>query len=64
MSKQFYFKLFSLAKIHSLILFDPKIGPYQVLPLQATVDLGVMAMKEYSTFPQAPVLLEPHLQIV
>ena len=35
------------------VLFDPYIGPYQVLPLQARVDLGVMAMKGYSTFPQS-----------
>ena len=36
------------------------IETYQVLPLQATVDLGAMAIKEYSTFPKAPALLEPH----
>ena len=35
-----------------------------MLPLQARVDPGVMAMKEYSAFPKAPVLLEPHHQIV
>ena len=28
MSKQFYFKQFSLAKVHSLVLLDPYIGPY------------------------------------
>ena len=38
--------------------------PYQVIPLQASVDLGVMAMKGYSTFSKAPPLLEPHHQIV
>ena len=38
--------------------------PYQVLPLQARVDLGAMAMKGYSAFPKAPALLEPHHQIV
>ena len=37
--------------------------PFQVLPLQATGDLGAMAMKEYSVFPKAPALLEPHHQI-
>ena len=47
-----------------LVLFNPYIGPYQVLPLRARVDLGVMAMKGYSAFPKAPVLLEPHHQIV
>ena len=35
-----------------------------MLPLRARVDLGVLAMKDYSTFPNAPVLLEPHQQIV
>ena len=39
------------------VLFDPEIGPYQVLPLQARVNLGAMAMKRYSAFPKAPVLL-------
>ena len=38
--------------------------PYQVLPLRARVDQGVMAMKGYFTFPKAPALLEPHHQIV
>ena len=32
------------------------IGPYQVLPLQARVDLGVMAMTEYSIFPRATLI--------
>ena len=35
-----------------------------MLPLQASVDLGAMAMKGYSAFPKAPALLEPHHQIV
>ena len=35
-----------------------------MLPLQARVDLGAMAMKRYSAFPKAPALLEPHHQIV
>ena len=34
------------------VLFDPLIGPYQVLPLQARVDLGVMAMKDTLHFPK------------
>ena len=29
MSKQSYFKQFSLVKVQSLVLFDPSIGPYQ-----------------------------------
>ena len=40
------------------------IGPYQVLLLQAKVDLGVMAMKRYSTFPKAPALLKAHYQML
>ena len=64
MSKQFYFKQFSLAQVRSLVLFEPLIGPYQVLPLWGRVDLRAMAMKRYSAFPKAPALLEPHYQIV
>ena len=30
-----------------LVLFYPKIGNYQVLPLQTIVDLGAMAIKRY-----------------
>ena len=40
MSKQFNFKQFNLAQVYSLVLFDPQIGPYHVLPLRATEDLG------------------------
>ena len=47
-----------------LVLFNPQIGPYQVLPLRARVDLGAMAMKRYTAFPEAPALLGPHHQIV
>ena len=46
------------------VLFDLLRGPYQVLPLQDNMDLGVMAMKQYSEFPKAPALLKPHHQIV
>ena len=34
------------------VLFDPYIGPHQLLPIQAWVDLDVMAMKVYSTYPE------------
>ena len=47
-----------------LVLFNPQIGPDQVQPFRARVNMGVMAMKGYSAFPKAPVLLEPHHQIV
>ena len=63
MWKQFYFNQFSLALVHSLVLFDSLIGPYQVLPLGAIEDLVAMAMKRYSAFPKAPALLEAHNQI-
>ena len=35
-----------------------------MLPLQARVDLGVMAMRVYFMFPKYPALLEPYYQIV
>ena len=35
-----------------------------MLPLWARGDLGAMAIKWYSSFPKAPVLLEPHQQII
>ena len=45
------------------VLFDPYIGPYQVLPLRVRVDLSAMA-KEYSTFPKAGVSLSDGLELV
>ena len=62
--KQFYFKQFDLAYVHSLVLFDQSIGLCQVLPLRARVQQGAMAVKESSSFPKAPALLEPRHQIV
>ena len=35
-----------------------------MLPLRVRVDLGAIAMKGYSAFPNAPALLEPHHQII
>ena len=78
MSKQIHFKQFSLVSVQfqcqsvlfqvillrNLVLFNPCIGPYKVLPLRAGVDLGVMAMKDYSAFAEAPGLLEPQHQTV
>ena len=46
------------------VLFDLLLGPCQVLLLWVIVDSGVMVTKEYSVFPKAPALLEPHHQIV
>ena len=37
-----------------LVPFNPKIGPYRVLPHWARVDLRAMAMKRCSAFPKAP----------
>ena len=45
-------------------MFDPYIGPYQVLLIRVRVDLRAMAMKGYLTIPKAPALLEPHYQRV
>ena len=60
MSKQFYCKQFILEYVHSLVLFNPYIEPYQALPLGVRVDLEAMAVKGYSAFPQAPEFLEPN----
>ena len=35
-----------------------------MLPLRARVDLGAMAMNDYSTFPKSPALLKPDHQII
>ena len=65
MSKHFY-KQFCLT--YKTILFQTiqfsLSNPYQVLPFRARANLGAMVMKGYSAFPKAPVLLEPHHQIV
>ena len=47
---------------YQTVQFDTYIGPFQVQPLRARVDLEVMAMKEHSVFPKAPALLESQLQ--
>ena len=70
MIKQFYFKQFNLTSFAcsqfkcQTFLLDPYIRHYQVPPLWVREDLGVMAMKEYSTFSKSSVLLEPHHQLV
>ena len=50
-----------MSKKISLVLFDPEIGPYQVLPLRPKVDLGAMAMKEYSPIPHSSSITEASL---
>ena len=47
-----------------LVLFNPWVGPYQMLPFRARVDLGAMARKGCSAFTKAPASLETHHQIV
>ena len=47
-----------------LLNIQQMLGDDQVLPLRTRVDLGAIAMKGYSAFPKAPVLLEPHHQSV
>ena len=36
---------FSLSYVRSLVEFDPLIGPYQILPPYARVDMEATAMK-------------------
>ena len=36
-----------------VVLFKPLMGPYQMLPFQVRVDLGLMAMKGYFIIPKA-----------
>ena len=36
------------------------MGSQQVQPLQVRMDLGIMAIKEHSTFPRAPELQSHH----
>ena len=47
-----------------LILLNPYIGPYQMLPHRARMDLGALAMKGFTAFSKAPASVEPHHQIV
>ena len=46
MSKTVLFQLIQFSILRSLVLFDQKIGPNQVLPLQARVDMEAMAIRE------------------
>ena len=62
--KQVYFKQFSLSKVHILVLFDPQIRPYQVLPLCARLVLGAMVMKGYWHSQKTIALHQPHRYIV
>ena len=59
---QFYFKEFSLALLHSLNAKNSQLKKpqFQMLPLQARLDLGAMAMKEYSAFSKVPASYPGH----
>ena len=46
------------------VLFDPWIGHYQVLPHQASAELGAMAMMEWIAISKAPASQEPRYQII
>ena len=48
MSKTFLFQAIQFSISILLVLFNPCIEPYQVLPLRARVDLGAKAIKGYS----------------
>ena len=50
--------LFALS-LNVKLVFKPYIGPYQVLPLRARVNLKAIAMKGYSALSKSPGL-EPH----
>ena len=39
---------------HRKVVFEPIIGPYQVLPLRVRVDLGAMAIDGYFSITGAP----------
>ena len=59
MSKAVPFQTIQFSISMQLILFNPQIGPYQVFPFWARVDLGAIAIKGCSAFPKAPTSLEP-----
>ena len=52
--KTFLFQDIQFSISMPLVLLNPLIGRYQVLPHRARVDLGAIAMKGYSVFPKAP----------
>ena len=54
--KTVLFQTIQFSILNSLVLFDPLIGPYQVLLLWARVDLEAIAIKGYYAFFKAPAL--------
>ena len=63
MSKQFYFKQFSLVSAQFSYIW-PIDRTLLDATLRAKLHLGAMAIKGYSAFPKAPALLEPDHQII
>ena len=59
----YYYSLVGAQFKSETLLFDSWIRPFQVLTLQAKVDLGEMVLKEYFAFPKAQALLETYHQI-
>ena len=47
-----------------ILVYDPYIGHYQVLPFWVREELGAMAMTGGFAFPNAPELLKLHRQII
>ena len=70
MSKAFLFQTIQFSQTVQftismpLVLFNPSIRPYLVLPLRTRIELGAMVMNGCSVFPKAPALLGPYHQIV
>ena len=48
-----YFFLSLYTVLSNTDVFDPIMGPSQLLPFRVIVGLGVMAMKDYSKFPRS-----------
>ena len=65
MSKTVLFQTikFSISTQNTIRCYRKYIGPYQVLPLRAKMDVVVMGIKGFSAFPKIPVLLKPHHHI-
>ena len=57
---QFNLSFVSKQSKYQTVLFDLRIGPFQVLPLRIRVDLGAIAIKRYISFPKAPELEAHH----
>ena len=47
--KTVLFQAIKFRIIHCLVLFDPSIGPYLVLPLRAREEQEAISIKDYSS---------------